>query len=151
MCWLYAHVGSTPITRTLYAISHVVAQQVFQYNYSMGKTKYTKDILQAAVLNATSLAQVLTKLGLRPAGGNYTHIQKKLRQHNIDTSHFLGQGWNLGNVPSNKLSWEDVLIYGRYNNKRREDSWRLRRALIEMGRPYRCAICKTMAGGRVRK
>jgi Zn finger protein HypA/HybF involved in hydrogenase expression len=33
---------------------------------------------------------------MRAVGGNYKTIKKYITLHNIDTSHFTGQGWNVG-------------------------------------------------------
>ena len=41
-----------------------------------------------------SLAGLLHKLDLKATGGNYANIKKHLQRLNIDTSHWLGQGWN---------------------------------------------------------
>lgn len=41
-----------------------------------------------------SLAGLLHKLDLKATGGNYDNIKKHLQRLNIDTSHWLGQGWN---------------------------------------------------------
>lgn len=45
----------------------------------------------SAVASSTSIAQVLKKLGLRPAGGNYDHVHNHVRRLGLDTSHFKGQ------------------------------------------------------------
>lgn len=64
--------------------------------------KYTPEILQDAVSNSTSIKQVLEHLGLKYAGGNHSHIKKKISELKIDTSHFLGQGHNKGKTFSSK-------------------------------------------------
>lgn len=48
--------------------------------------KYSKQV--------TSIAQLLCKLNLKPAGGNYLNIKKILQKLNINTSHWKGQGWS---------------------------------------------------------
>ncbi len=52
--------------------------------------------LRKGVKESTSIRQVLKKLGLVEAGGNYSQIKKYLNFYSIDTSHFKGQGWNKG-------------------------------------------------------
>lgn len=99
--------------------------------------KYTKELLEPLVKESTSLAQVITKLGLRLTGGNYTNIRNRINQHNIDTSHFTGQAHGRGNW--NRLHWSKVLI--KTIHGRRTEASRLRRALVESGRPYQCEIC----------
>jgi len=58
--------------------------------------KYTEKQLYDAVQSSVSIRQVLNKLELAEAGGNYFSIQKKIVALNLDTSHFLGKGWKRG-------------------------------------------------------
>ena len=44
-----------------------------------------------------SYAEVIKKVGLIPAGGNYTTLKRKCQLYQIDTSHFIGSAWNQGN------------------------------------------------------
>lgn len=57
---------------------------------------YTKQWLETLCAESYSLAQVLTKAGRKPAGGNYATLKKKIQEFNIDISHFTGQLWNKG-------------------------------------------------------
>ena len=43
-----------------------------------------------------SYRQVLKRLGLVEAGGNYVHVKKYIVLYNISTTHFKGRGWNKG-------------------------------------------------------
>ena len=86
-----------------------------------------------------SIAEVVRKLGLMVTGGNHSHIKRKLLEHNIDISHFLGKHSNLGKKSAIKKHWKEILI--ERNDKKRELAFRLRRALIESGRDYKCEIC----------
>lgn len=99
-------------------------------------TKYTKDLLEDAVLHSTSVAGVLRYLGLKQAGGTQSHISKKIKDYQIDLSHFTGQGHNAGKPSGHRRSADDILIYCR--SDRRESRERLYRALIEIGREYVC-------------
>lgn len=53
---------------------------------------------QFAKLVQTSLsyAEIIKKLGLIPAGGNYDTIKRRIKRLNLDTSHMTGKGWNTG-------------------------------------------------------
>lgn len=55
---------------------------------------YTINDIKAAVKSSISIADTLRFLGLVPVGGNYLTIKKKIKELNLDTSHFKGQGWN---------------------------------------------------------
>lgn len=57
---------------------------------------YTVEDLEKAVRTSTSLAGVLSKLGIVIAGGNYKTIKDKISKLNLDTSHFLGMKSNKG-------------------------------------------------------
>ena len=40
-----------------------------------------------------SLAGLMRKLNLRPYGGNYNSMRRKVQKLNIDTSHWTGKAW----------------------------------------------------------
>lgn len=62
----------------------------------MKKRSWSEQQLVNAVKNSTSIRQVLSKLGLRQAGGNYTQVRKYINEYKIDIRHFKGQAWNKG-------------------------------------------------------
>lgn len=100
--------------------------------------KYTREILATAAKESISIAGVLRRLGLRPASGTHAHVSRTLKEFKIDTSHFLGMGSNRGAAHRGpeKKTWQQVLV--QKTNGLREKAHRLRRALIEFGREYRC-------------
>lgn len=52
------------------------------------KEKYSKENLEQIILNSFSLKEVLIKMNLRTAGGNYKVLHKYIEKYEIDTSHF---------------------------------------------------------------
>jgi len=42
------------------------------------------------------MAEMLLKLGLRPAGGNYANMKRKLQEFGIECPHWNGSAWNTG-------------------------------------------------------
>lgn len=62
----------------------------------MKPRKWTIEELEFAAKTSTSIRQVLNKLSLKPAGGNYTQVNRYLKERNIDIRHFKGKGWNKG-------------------------------------------------------
>jgi len=98
--------------------------------------KYTKEFLASIVAECKSVAQVMKKVGLKPNGGNQTYMRHRLKKLNIDISHFLGQGHNKGKEALNKQTWQEILV--KRDGNRKEGAARLRRALVESGRPYHC-------------
>ena len=98
---------------------------------------YSKEDFINAVASSTSIRQVLLTLNVRPNGGNYKTIQKYITKFNLDTSHFLGQGWNKGNKFAPKRPIEDYLT-----NKQSINSCKLKARLIsEKIKNHQCENC----------
>lgn len=55
---------------------------------------YTDEELKKYASEVTSMGQLLVKLGLRVAGGNYNNLRRNLQRINADCSHWTGQGWS---------------------------------------------------------
>lgn len=60
------------------------------------KTSWNKDQLIEAVKSSTSVRQVICKLGLVEAGGNYQQVKKYIKFYSLDVKHFKGHAWNKG-------------------------------------------------------
>jgi hypothetical protein len=88
------------------------------------RSKYTKEDFIIAVAENKSIAGVLRQLGLRPIGGNYKTVHHLIKMYGLDTSHFTGQGWNVGLVFKPKQAIDDKQIYVEDSDYR--CSWRLR-------------------------
>lgn len=59
----------------------------------MASLNYSTTQIKEAVKTSKSLAGVLRALGLLPVGGNYRTIKKRIKELNLDTSHFTGKAW----------------------------------------------------------
>jgi hypothetical protein len=90
----------------------------------MRRNDYTLEEVRIAVKNSKSIASVLRFIGLRPIGGNYKTIHRIIKENNIDTSHFTGQGWNVGLKfkPNKSVSDDEVFVA----NSNYNCSWRVR-------------------------
>jgi len=62
----------------------------------MRPRKWTVKELRSAVGKSKSVRQVIYKLGLVPAGGNYDHVQRYIKMYQLNTGHFTGRGWKSG-------------------------------------------------------
>ena len=62
----------------------------------MRTKRWDTEKLASAVKTSQSIRQVIYRLGLVPAGGNYDQIKKYIKKNNLDTSHFRGKAWNRG-------------------------------------------------------
>lgn len=99
--------------------------------------KYTKEEVSQFISESTSIRQVLSKLGIKEAGGNYSTMRKFIQKHGIDTSHFTGHGWSKGRTIGPKRPIEDYL-----SNKQTINSHSLREKLIrENVVEHKCQSC----------
>lgn len=78
----------------------------------MKPRKWTAKQLKKAVSDSTSIRQVLSKLGLKEAGGNYSQIKKYIRQYNLDSGHFKGRGWSRGlkGIGKPRIKINEILV-----------------------------------------
>jgi hypothetical protein len=104
------------------------------------KTSWTDDQLVSAVAVSYSYRQVIHRLGLVPAGGNYVQVQYAIKRLNLDTTHFTGMGWNKGQryqLPHVRKSLDDILVVGSSFQ-----SFKLKNRLFEAGIKFpKCELC----------
>lgn len=106
---------------------------------SPGRTRSDEDLAQA-VAASLSMAEVLRRLGIKQAGGSQAHISRRVKTLGLDTSHFRRQAHNAGKPSPNRSAPEQVLRLLPPGSGRIKTP-QLRRALIAMGVPERCAEC----------
>ena len=99
--------------------------------------KYTRELLGEAVAASTSVAGVLRYLGLNQAGGTHAHISRRIKRFELDTSHFV----RFRNGSHHKRLTPEQLLVRRERGSPRAKPPLLKRALLETGRPYACALC----------
>lgn len=107
--------------------------------------KYTKEWLEQLCSESYSLAEVLRKANRKPTGGNYEILKMKIRDYNIDTSHFTGKLWNKGKckedddriISKEKYQIDDIFTKNSKVTRRVVRGYILRNHLIE----YQCAFC----------
>lgn len=116
----------------------------------MRKRSWTKEQLLEAVVKSTSIRQVLSKLKLREAGGNYSQIKKYLHFYKVNTGHFTGKAWNKGlkGIGKPVLALENILIQGStfqsYKLKKR-----LLKAKIKDEKCEECGWAQPAQDGRI--
>ena len=76
------------------------------------KRSWTIDQLKQATRFSPSYRQILLKLGLREAGGNYEHIKACIKEYGLSTKHFKGKGWNRGlkGIGKPRIPLEKILV-----------------------------------------
>lgn len=101
--------------------------------------KYSIEELKEAVKQSKSIANVLRLLNVRPVGGNYKTVKDLINKHDIDISHFTGQGWNVGLKfkPFKKFSNEEVFI----ENSSYKSTVRLKERYKNLKSINYCEIC----------
>ena len=93
----------------------------------MSLRKYTIEQLREAIKISYNYRQVLQKLNVAPAGGNYVTLKKAIKYFNIDASHFRGQANNIGRkFPNRGRSTIDYLL-----NKYPIQSYKLKNRLLK--------------------
>jgi hypothetical protein len=94
------------------------------------KRTWTDELLGQAVMSEKSLRQVLGRLGLKQAGGNYQSVSTRIRDLGLSTAHWHGQGHLKGkkNPNKKKTPLEEILRKGVYYQ-----SNKLRRRLLAAG------------------
>jgi hypothetical protein len=103
------------------------------------RRKYSDADLRRAVAESLSMAEAMRHLDIKITGGSYSHLRKRIRSANLDTSHFLGQAINRGK-PGRRLPASEILVVLPPGSPR-PSGHRLKRAMIESGVPYECALC----------
>lgn len=106
---------------------------------AMKKRKYTDEQLIETIKKCFSFRQVLIELGLNPkGGGNYQVIHNKIKELNIDISHFSGKLWSKGKILGPKINIQDYL-----NNLKPIQSFKLKNKLIREGLLIpKCSSCE---------
>ena len=101
---------------------------------------YTCEKLQEICKNSNSLAEVLRKLNIKPSGGNYATIKRKIKLFDIDTSHFSGKAWNKGKkmtFPKEKYNKEEIFVSNSKITPKVLRGYVRRHNII----PYKCYKC----------
>lgn len=100
--------------------------------------------MEEAVKSNISVLGVMRTLGASlTSGALRTHLINRIKFYEIDTSHFLGQAWNYGKNHVGgpvKKTPEQILVL-QVNGIRARGKL-LKRALLEIGRDYKCSVCQ---------
>jgi len=62
----------------------------------MKSRKYTDEQFIEAVKDSLSMAEVMRKIGIFVGGSNYKTVRRKIKEFNLDITHFTGAAWNQG-------------------------------------------------------
>ena len=90
--------------------------------------EYSDEDIAAAVASSKSIAQVLRKLDLRVAGGNYANLRANIQRLGLSTDHFTGKLWSKGH---RLRDWRNYSCVARLK----------KHLLVDRG--HRCESCGT--------
>ena len=92
--------------------------------------QFTKEQIELIVKESKSFREMAVKLGYSPDGGSSIATMKKvIEEYQIDTSHFLGQGWN-----------KDNFDYDRFQNGKAIKAARALDTIVAL-RTHKCENC----------
>ena len=98
---------------------------------------YTDADFIEAWTNSGSVRQVLGKLGLVEAGGNYACAKKRADALGLTKEHMHGKSWNKGKKVGPKRPVEEYL-----SNQRSIQSYKLKNRLLAEGlKQHKCECC----------
>jgi hypothetical protein len=99
-----------------------------------------EDLSRCAKVSKT-ITNVTLLLGASKTSNAY--VGRLLKRHKIDTSHFLGCGYNKGlnHKGGTERVPPDKRLVLRDPSEPRQQAHRLRRCLIDIGREYKCELC----------
>lgn len=113
--------------------------------------KYTKEKLQEVANKCFSFRQMLFEFGLKETGGNYSNIQNRCKEFDVNISHFFGQGWRHKEHPSftkNAIPLNEYFVKG----DKKKPSANIKERLINNDlKEYKCERCgiDEWCGGRL--
>ena len=107
----------------------------------MSKRKWTDEQFIEAVKSSFSYAEVIKKIGLKPAGSNYDTVKRKISELKLDTSHMTGKVWNQGEryrpIKKSRPLSEVLVEHSTWVNTND-----LRKRLLKEGvKEYKCECC----------
>lgn len=106
----------------------------------MKKRSWADEQFISIVQESYSYAEVIKKLGLKVAGSNHDTVKRKIKELNLDITHFTGQGWNKGLKfkPSAPRLLSEVLV----ENSTWVSTNNLRKRLLKEGiKKAECEYC----------
>ena len=112
---------------------------------------WTDQELVIAVKESKSIRRVIIKLRLVPAGGNYAQINHRIKELDLDTSHFTGKGWNTGwgfDPRPQRLPLEEILVKNR-RHQGHSLKKRLFNAELKTPKCELCGWCEKSIDGRI--
>ena len=108
----------------------------------MSSKIYTEEQFIEAVSQSYSYSEVCRRIGISPKGGNLKTIKRKIKELNLDKSHFTGSRWNKGKTAdTNSSIYKKDISEILTENSNRTSSY-IRQRLIKEGiKESKCECC----------
>lgn len=105
------------------------------------RKSYEKENFEIIIKESLTLRDVILKLGLVPAGGNYATVNKYINKYNIDISHFISSESRIigltKHIDEIRIPIEEILVENSTYNR-----GHLKRRLYKLGLKKReCELC----------
>ncbi|MEU9410363.1 HNH endonuclease signature motif containing protein [Streptomyces sp. NPDC048281] len=104
--------------------------------------KWTREVLEPVVAESTSVNDVVRRLGLDNVGGHQANIGRRIKAYGIDTSHF-DPAARTERMKDNRRRRTpgEIFVKDASPHAPRVPSYRLKRAMREVGVEESCALC----------
>jgi Zn finger protein HypA/HybF involved in hydrogenase expression len=100
------------------------------------KSIYTKEYLEGAVSESSSVSDTLRRLGKKVTGSAHRYLSKKIKELNLDTSHFTGNSGQAHKGGVARKHWSYYLVLNGTHCKQA-----VKKAFLESGAKEQCAVC----------
>ena len=104
-------------------------------------SKFTDAQFIQFVKESLSYAEVLRKMGLKEAGGNYSTIKNRIKKLNLNTDHMTGAAWNQGDrykPVKEAQDLKEILV----QNSHYTNISKLRQRILKEGlKEHKCEYC----------
>ncbi|WP_404784556.1 HNH endonuclease signature motif containing protein [Streptomyces pristinaespiralis] len=124
-----------------YLLGRMRRMNIDTSHFAREGVRWTREVLEPVVAASTSMCEVLRRLGLEVVGGHHSHISRRVRALGLDTSHFTPPD-RKGETRPRRTPQALLSVQDRVD-ARRVPGERLRRAMVALGVPERCALCGT--------
>lgn len=105
------------------------------------KNKITDEEFIQIVAESFSIAEVIKKCNLIPAGGNYISTKNRIRNLNLSISHFTGAAWNQGHR-YRPVKQAQPLVEILIENSTFNSTYHLKERLLKEGiKERKCECC----------
>ena len=105
--------------------------------------KYTKETLLKYVKQVDTISDLVRLINNRDIASpsSINQVSKKLKEFNIDTSHFVGSAKGTSNLKREQRKYQEILSFDDKKNSRTSRTTLLNAIKKEGSLEYKCSIC----------